>query len=275
MKAVSRADVVAAIRELGLPGRPVCLHASLRAFGHLEGGAATIPNVFLAHRCSVLVPSFSNMFEIPPPAHLRPVRNGWDYAKQEGRRSGLGRVYRKDRSDLDRDRMGAIAAEIVAMSGRSRGAHPLNSFSAVGPLARRLVAGQSCTHVYAPLEELVEADGFVLLMGVGLDKMTLLHLAEQRAGRVPFWRWANDDDGEPTLAQAGGCSRGFGNFQTPLTGLERLVTVGSACVWRLYRAQTALAATTQAIAAEPGITHCGDASCDRCRDAALGGPLPL
>lgn len=271
---VSRADVVSAIRELGLSGNAVCLHASLRAFGSLEGGAATIPKAFLAHRCSVLVPSFSNMFEIPPPEHLRPARNGWDYDKQEGRRSGLGRVFRRDRSDLDRDRMGAVAAEVVAMTGRARGAHPLNSFSAVGPRAKHLVAGQLGTHVYAPLEELVRADGFVLLLGVGLDKMTLLHLAEQRAGRAPFLRWANDAAGEPILAQVGGCSRGFTNFEAALGPLAETRMLGT-CTWRVYRAKMALEAATAAIEATPRITHCGDEACERCRDAQAGGPLPL
>ncbi|RIK36138.1 MAG: hypothetical protein DCC57_22735, partial [Chloroflexi bacterium] len=57
-----------------------------------------------------------------------------------------------------------------------------------------------------------EAGGFVLLMGVALETMTLLHLAEQVAGRVPFRRWANDRQGRPQQVEAGGCSDGFGRL---------------------------------------------------------------
>jgi aminoglycoside N3'-acetyltransferase len=86
--------------------------------------------------------------------------------------------------------MGAIAAAVVQMPGRSRGNHPICSFAAVGPHAQSLVAHQSPLAVNAPLAALADCSGYVVLMGVGLNCMTLLHLAEQQAGRNLFRHWA-------------------------------------------------------------------------------------
>jgi len=51
--------------------------------------------------------------------------------------------------------------------------------------------------VFKPLRALSETGGYVVLMGVGLEAMTLIHLAEQMAGRNRFRRWANGPDGRP------------------------------------------------------------------------------
>lgn len=40
--------------------------------------------------------------------------------------------------------------------------------------------------VCAPLQTLSEQDGYIVLAGVGFEKMTLLHLAEKNAGRKLF-----------------------------------------------------------------------------------------
>jgi hypothetical protein len=49
-------------------------------------------------------------------------------------------------------------------------------------------------------------------MGVSLEQMTFLHLAEQMVGRNRFQRWANALDGKPMMVEVGGCLGGFGNF---------------------------------------------------------------
>jgi aminoglycoside 3-N-acetyltransferase len=184
------------LRGLGLAGRAVCLHGSLRSHGHVEGGAEAFVRAFLDEGCTVLVPTFSSAFEVAPPAHLRFRRNGWDYDSAPAREDS-GRVYTPESSEIDRE-MGAIPAAVLAMQGRVRGGHPLDSFAAVGPRAAELVSGQTASNVYAPLKALVSVDGFVLLAGVGLERLTLLHLAEEEAGRILFRRWANDWEGRPS-----------------------------------------------------------------------------
>jgi hypothetical protein len=107
--------------------------------------------------------------------------------------------------------------------------------------------------------------------GVGLTSMTLLHLAESLAGRRRFVRWANDIHGQPVAWDVGGCSEGFDQFEPLLAPLAREVVVGTSR-WRAFPAQATALAAAAAIRANPGMTHCPDPSCLRCRDAIAGGP---
>jgi aminoglycoside 3-N-acetyltransferase len=151
-------DIRAGIRDSGLSGIPVCAHTSLRSFGHVRGGADAVVRAFLEERCTLMVPSFSSDYGVPPPPGQRFPRNGWDYETYSGPTGGLGRAYSTEITGMDRD-MGAVPAAVVAHPGHERGDHPLDSFSAVGPLAADLVAEQRPLDVYAPLRSLAEADG--------------------------------------------------------------------------------------------------------------------
>ena len=264
-------DIRAAVCALGLTEAPLCVHSSLRSFGRVEGGAETVVEAILAEGCTLLVPSQSYLFAVPPPPGQRPARNGWDYDSFAGPTEGIGRIFTPASREIDRS-IGIIPAAVLARPDALRGDHPLSSFTAVGPLARRLVRDQSGERSLAPLEALVEAGGSVLLMGVGLTRMTLLHLAERRTGREPFRRWANGPDGRPRMVQAGSCSEGFENFAPVLAPLKRETRVGRSR-WQLYPAAATLEAATAAIRADPQVTHCGDPACARCRDAVLGGPM--
>ncbi len=189
----------------------MCVHSSLRSFGHVAGGAAMVVQSFLDEGCTLLVPTFSSSFEIAPPPHLRFARNGWRYDNDAAARPHTDRIFTTESQELD-DYMGAIPAAVVARSDRVRGLHPLDSFTAVGRRAVEIVAGQAPTDVYAPLVALAQAGGSVLLMGVGLERMTLLHLAENVAGRVLFRRWANDRDGGLMWLKSAAAPKGSANL---------------------------------------------------------------
>lgn len=268
--AVTTEDIRRGVRASGLAGRAVCAHGSLSSFGHVEGGAGAVVNAFLEEGCTLLVPAFSSGFELAPPTNVRVARNGRD---QEARwpNPGAGRIYTTGTNEVDRE-MGAIPAAVLAREGRVRGRHAFDSFAAVGPAARELVGGQAPRDVYAPLAALARACGCVVLMGVGLERMTLLHVAEREAGRRLFIRWANDEGGEPTGFEVGGCSEGFGRLAPALRPAARVTKVGES-VWTVYDAARALRLAADAIRAEPGVTHCGRADCERCDDAAAGGPV--
>ena len=109
-------------------------------------------------------------------------------------------------------------------------------------------------------------------MGVGLERMTLLHLAEKEAGRELFRRWANDAQGRPDAVEVGGCSEGFGRLEPSLRPSMRVAAVGRS-TWRMLPAAEALSRAAAAIRADPQITHCGVESCERCNDAVAGGPI--
>lgn len=262
-------DLRSAIRELGLAERCVCVHSSLRSFGRVEGGAATIVDAFIGEGCTLLVPAFSfDAYALDPPPHMRPKRNGWDYTRTWFGRSSAP-VYEPASERID-ERMGAVSSEVVRRPGRVRGVHPLCSFAAIGPQAQALVGRQTTEDVFAPLAALARRGGAVVLMGVGLNRMTLLHLAERRAGRRIFVRWAAGDDG-PVAVRVGGCSEGFENLHKHLWQIQRTATVGRSA-WRVFDARSALNVATHAIRRNPRVTHCADDACIRCRDAIAGGP---
>lgn len=146
----------------------------------------------------------------------------------------------------------------------------MGSFAAVGPVARDLIVDDGLD-VFGPLRALARLDGWVVLMGVGLNRMTLLHLAEVGAGRRPFIRWVNGPDEEPIRIGAGECSEGFPNLEPALAELVRTGRVGDS-VWRAYPAARTVEAAAAAIRANPEITHCGR-DCLDCRDAMAGGPI--
>lgn len=268
---VTQQDIQQALRVLGLSGQVVCLHSSLRSFGHVAGGAIAAVRALTDEGCTVLVPTFSSVFAVAPPTHLQFKRNGWNYGATAAPNHGSERVYTPEVLDIDHD-MGVIPATVVAWTNRMRGNHPLDSFTAIGPQAAKLIAGQTPLDAYAPLAALARMKGFVLLMGVGLERMTLLHLAEKEAGRTLFRRWANDAHGQPMVVEVGGCSEGFGKLEPHLRTVMRRINVGQSS-WTLLPAAQALECAAAAIRANPQITHCGVETCERCDDAVKGGPI--
>lgn len=268
--AVTRADVRRAVQELGLDGRAVGVHSSLRSFGRLEGGADALVDAFRDAGCTLLVPTHSWGFASNHAPGMRPPRNGWDYSM--GVAPPLFRGFFTTDSDAIDRNMGAIPRAVLARPERVRGDHPLASFTALGPLAHQLVDGQRGDAVHAPLRSLVGLGGAVLLVGVPLARLTLLHLAEQEAGRVQFRRWALDPNGGSVMVESGGCSEGFERLGPLLAPVETRIAVGPS-EWRCFPAAEVLRRATDAIRADPGITHCDQRFCVRCDDAMAGGPM--
>jgi len=261
-----------AVQDTGLSSRPVCIHASLRSFGWVKGGPSTVIEGLLAEGCTVVVPTFSYDLAVPPPQGRRLLQNGYDYDAVEEPAPGSSRIYTPTSTAFSREHMGAIPAAVLAMPRHVRGNHPLNSFAAVGPLAHKLISTQGPTNVYGPLRALAETDGVIVMMSVGLSRMTLLHLAEQMAGRNLFRRWANGPDGQPMEVEVGSCSEGFANLEPILSPIMMKRKVGKS-IWRIYPAKEALAIAAREIQINPRLTHCGDEQCLRCRDAVKGGPI--
>jgi aminoglycoside 3-N-acetyltransferase len=227
-------------------------------------------DAFVDEGATLVVPAFAaSVFAVAPPEGMRPERNGYDYdAAHES--PGRGRIFTTDGNEIGPS-MGAIPAAVLARPERIRGNNPLCSFAAVGARAE-LVREQRPLDVYAPLRILAARDGFALLIGVGLERMTLIHLAEERAGRTLFRRWANAADGKPMEVEVGGCSDGFGKLEPVLGPLARETTVGKSH-WRAFPARAVLQRASDAIRDDPAITRCDSPSCLRCRDAAAGGPV--
>ena len=247
---VTLEDIRIAVIQMGLAGQPLCVHASLRSFGHVEGGAATVVDGLLQQGCTVMVPTHSySTYYMPPPG--------------EGSIDASIPAYTPDSNAIDAGSMGAIPVCVLQKAGRGRGNHPLDSFTAVGPLASQLVESQSYDDTYAPIRVLGQLGGYIVMMGVGLNKLTALHHAERLAGRPLFTAWVKGVDGNPARVNIGGCSEGFVNLDPVLASIERRIRVGQS-VWRIFPVEPLLALAVAAIRANPMITHCGNVDCEEC-----------
>jgi len=272
---ITKQELLQAIETLGLCKQDICIHTSLRAFGaKIEGGADTIIDTFLEQGCTILVPSFTYSFQARPEEPYMPPRNSdtEDYAYFLGQEYGEIGVYDVKCKDIDLEEMGYFPKCVLERAGSIRGNNPINSFTALGAHAARLVEKQSFRDVYAPLRQLYEDDGFVLLMGVDLENATAIHYAEEAAGRTPFVRWAKDAAGRTVPVSAGSCSGGFGNFRNALAPYKKTATVGKS-VLTCYSIRALVDTCVAEMQKEPRITHCGDPACGRCNDAVLGGPI--
>jgi len=269
---VDKKIIQKAIQKLNLQGKIICIHSSLKSFGHVENGPRTIIDTFIEENCTILVPSFTDNYAVPPIAGLKPTRNGWDYDKFAWHTYGYDRIFNTDSTHITKENMGIIPYEIVKMSNRKRGNNPLSSFTAIGKYANALVCHQSPKNVWAPLEELYNLQGYVLLMGVNLDHATIIHYAEQLAGRNPFIRWANDSLGNTIPVSVGSCSKGFDSLSEILKPIESNITVGRS-YWRCFPTVDMVNTCVSAILASPQITHCSNPDCDLCNDAISGGPI--
>lgn len=265
-------DIRKAVYDAGITGKAVCVHSSLKSFGHVEGGPRTVIDGLLAEGCTVMAPTFVSTFWAKPrPDSRRIERNAYNYDAIFNSWK-CDKIYTPESNDVDEVFIGAIPAALLKINGRQRGNHPLDSFAAVGPLAETLISCQTPVNIYAPFKALVENDGCIVLMGVDLNRMTFIHYAEQMSGRNLFVRWGNTSAGMSIESYVGGCSEGFRNLEPALRPIRRDVQVGKSR-WLIFPAKEALSALVDAIHADPQITHCPDPDCIRCRDAIAGGPI--
>lgn len=80
--------------------------------------------------------------------------------------------------------MGVVAELFRTWPGTVRSNHPHCSFAANGPLAEQIIAEhqlESPVGRQSPLAKAYELDATILLIGVGFDRCTMLHLAEDLA----------------------------------------------------------------------------------------------
>jgi len=270
-RAVTVDDVRVAVRDADLADRPVCVHASLKSFGMVDGGAETVVQGLLDVGTTVVVPTSTFRFCMAPkPAGLpeRPFNSEDDGSIPL---AGTPPVAAYDRAASFIDpAMGAIPAAVLRHPKHIRGIHPLSSFTALGPDAGDLIAAQTPTHVYAPLQEIVGRHGAVVCMGVGLDALTLIHLAELQAGLRLLHRWAWDRDGTVVEAVHGGCSRGFERLADAVRAAETRIAVGGS-VWRIFDAAALLALATERFVQDPAAGTCATPGCARCRDQVAYG----
>lgn len=174
-------EMVRQLAGLGLPdGATVMVHSSLSRLGWVAGGAQAVVTALLralGPDGTLVMPTHSRHLTEPADWGNPPVPEAWwEIIRSE--------TPAYDPQVTPTGYMGAIVECFRSFPGVLRSAHPTVSFAAKGPLARRLAEGHALDDGLgegSPLARLYEADAWVLLLGVGHDNNTSLHLAEYRA----------------------------------------------------------------------------------------------
>jgi aminoglycoside 3-N-acetyltransferase len=209
---------------LGLRGKPVIAHASLKAFGRVAGGAPALLNALLDEVSALIMPTHTYKTMITP--RVGPALNGLDYTREHH----LSVMAEPFHPQLPADKLMGIVPETLRQRPDSfRSSHPILSFA--GVRAESFLRAQTLDDPFAPIRLLAEAGGWVVLLGVDNTVNTSIHLAEKLAGRRQFLRWAYAAEGG-IVACPGfpGCSAGFEAVSDQIRPYARLIQIGDARV---------------------------------------------
>ena len=170
---IGKDEIRADLQALPMPpGAVVFIHTSMSQLGYVEGGAATMAAALLEtivkeRNGTLAVPTFTMAGGMADT-----VRSGvvFDVLNTP---SGTGRI-----TEMVRQSPGAV-----------RSLHPTHSVAALGPRAQWLTEAHHLdSHSFgavSPLGRLIEADGFVLGIGVDLGPVTFFTLSKI-SGDFPF-----------------------------------------------------------------------------------------
>lgn len=181
MKPITKDEIKKAFSRVGLKsGSTVMVHTSLGKIGYVCGGAQTVIEALIetvGTGGTIMMPTQSWKNLDPengvhgdiPKEYWKIIRENWP-------------AY--DKHLTPTNTMGAVAEMFRLWPGTLRSDHPARSVSAWGKYAEYLVSHHDLSNIFgegSPIGKLYELDGTVLLIGVGYDKNTSLHLADVRA----------------------------------------------------------------------------------------------
>ena len=249
---IGRDEVAAQLRALGVEeGGTLLVHTSFRAVRPVEGGPHGLIEAIrdaLGPRGTLVMPSWT----------------GDDEAIFDPRTTPAS-------ADL-----GVVADTFWRLPGVVRSDHPF-ALAAAGPRAQRVTADSLPLPPHtpeSPVGRVHDLDGQVLLLGVGHDADTTLHLAELLGGvpyRVPKHITVLRE-GRPARVEYGEndhcCERfALADGWLRARGLQREGRVGHALA-RLARSRDVVAVALERLAGDPLVfLHPADAGCEECDEA--------
>lgn len=250
-------DFFNAFRKLGIErASPVMVHASLSAFGQVQGGAEIILGALLGAFDVLVAPTFTYRAMVIP--ETGPEGNALVY----GSGKDANRMAEFFRKELPADRLMGIIPETLRLQPNARrSSHPILSFSGIG--ADRFLETQTLAEPLAPVGAMEQAQGWVLLLGVDHTVNTTIHYAERLAGRVQFTRWALTPKGIISCPDFPGDSAGFQAISLKLEGIVRKVSVGAGVI-QAVPMEPLVRTVRSWIAKDPLALLCSRPGCERC-----------
>lgn len=177
----NRASLADDLRRLGIaPGMALIVHSSLSAIGHVASGAEAV--ILALMDClgpdgTLVMPTFSGQLTDPATWQAPPVPAAWHDALR-------ATTLPFDPRRTPTRGMGAIPEQFRTWPDVHRSTHPVLSLAAWGRHAAALVADHPLPWALGdatPMGRFNALGGHVLLIGVGHDRNSSLHLAETRA----------------------------------------------------------------------------------------------
>lgn len=253
---VSSSDLKTGLAKLGLTKHLVIAHASLKAFGHIEGGAETMLAALLDSVRGIIMPTFTYKSMLNP--EVGPPRNGITY----GSETDLNKLAEAFYPDMPADKMMGVLPEFLRKHPKAkRSSHPIQSFA--GIRADAVINSQRSYDPLAPIGMLADQDGWVLLLGVDHTVNTSIHYAEKLAGRLQFIRWALLQDRVVECPGFPGDSDGFNVIAPALEKYTRRVEIGDALVQAVHL-KSLIKVVMDQIKENPFALLCQRQDCERC-----------
>lgn len=173
--------LAADLSALGVqPGMALIVHSSLKSIGWVNGGPVAVILALeqvVAEAGTLVMPAHTADLSNPANWVAPPVPEVW----WETIRATMPAF---DPDLTPTNGMGAIPEAFRKQRGVRRSSHPQVSFAAWGQHTNLVTGAHALSPAFgdsSPLARLYDLDGWVLLIGVGHDRNTSLHLAEHRA----------------------------------------------------------------------------------------------
>lgn len=252
----SRRDLADGLRRLGIDkGDSIVVHSSLRALGPVEGGVDTVVAALLdviAESGTLLVPTYTYFTTRFDPA-------------------------------TEPSLTGCLTETIRNRKDAHRSWHPTHSAAAIGADAANIVEGhhlKAACGFGSPMDQMVARNDWVLLIGVGHNANSTIHVGEVHAAvpylDVPFFadspteRTVVTPSGDVTvpIIHPSGCSKAFGAVERPMRqrGAIRDGILGDALI-QLMRGPVLVETVVEMLNANLGELLCADNACHRCMES--------
>lgn len=176
------------LESLGVAeGMTLIVHSSLSSIGWVCGAEQAVIQALLSavgEQGTIVMPSQSLGNSDPKYWQNPAVPEEW----WDGIRKGMP-AY--DPTTTPTRGMGRVAELFRTFPDARRSGHPTVSFSAIGRLAEEMTQTHSTDLPFgeeSPLAKLYDSGSMVLLIGVGYDNSTSMHLGEYRAGGLKTYK---------------------------------------------------------------------------------------